>query len=174
MTILDTVYHDADPFAQSSSRSCWAAGAVILFQWKKKRHYTELEMAQLGGPEFVTALNDDTGLRGPRFADFATRLGLSAEAPQNFTPDGYHTLLKRHGPLWIAAGLDAGGVRRHVRVLRGISGDGSFDHTQAWILDPDQGQAYQSSMSEFARELENIARDEVDAGRPLFTQAIHF
>lgn len=173
MSTLDTVY-DAKPSTQSSQNSCWAAAAVILFQWKKGRSYTELEVAQLAGPEFVAALNNDTGLAGPRFANFAVRLGLSTEAPQNFTPDGYHTLLKQHGPLWIAAGLDEGGVRRHVRVLRGVTGDGSFDHTQAWILDPDNGRDYQSSMTEFATELESIARDEVAAGRPLFTQAIHF
>lgn len=174
MSTLDTVYRDCKPFAQGTQNSCWTAAAVILFQWKKRRSYTELEVAQLGGPEFVDALNNDSGLEGPRFADFAVRLGLSTEAPQNFTPDGYHSLLKQHGPLWIAAGLDDGGVRRHVRVLRGVTGDGSFNKTQAWILDPDNGREYQSSMTEFATELENIARDEVAAGRPLFTQAIHF
>lgn len=174
MSTLDTVYLDAKPYAQRSHESCWAAAAVILLRWKKKRSFTELEVAQLGGPEFVDAWNNDTGLAGPRFADFAVRLGMATEAPQNFTPDGYHTLLKQHGPLWIAAGLDEGGVRRHVRVLRGITGDGSFDHTQVWILDPDGGREYQSSMTTFATELESIARDEVAAGRPLFTQAIHF
>lgn len=42
------------------------------------------------------------------------------------------------------------------------------------VICPDQARDYQSSMTDFAKELESIARDEVDAGRPLFTQAIHF
>lgn len=174
MPTLDTVYRDVKPFAQSSGMSCWAAAAVILFAWKKQATYTEREIAALAGPEYVQSLDDDTGLSGPRFADFAARLGLATEAPQNFMPVAYDNLLKQHGPLWIAAGLDEGGARRHVRVLHGITGDGSYDNTQAWVIDPDGGRAYQSSMTTFAIELENIARDEVSAGRPLFTQVIHF
>lgn len=173
MTTLNTVL-DVKPIRQTKDWSCWAAAAAMLVSWKKGRPWTELEVATLAGPPYVAMFNGDTGLSGPQFADFASRLGMQVEAPQNFLPEGYERLLKQRGPLWIASGLGAGGLRRHVRVLRGVVGDGTFDNTKATILDPDGGKDYQSSMTLFARELENIARQEIDAGQDLYTQVIHY
>ena len=173
MATLNTIL-DVKPIAQTKSMSCWAAAAAILIGWKKSRTYTELELATLAGPPYMDAFNSNTGLSGPQFVDLATRLGMGTEAPQNFLPAGYETLLKKHGPLWIAAGLGEGGVRRHVRVLRGIVGDGTFDNTTAYILDPDGGRDYKSTVLQFAQELENIAKDEIAAGHDLYTQVIRY
>lgn len=99
---------------------------------------------------------------------------MKAEVPQNYTPVGYESLLKSHGPIWVAADLgSAGKPRGHVRVLRGITGDGTFDGSTAWVLDPDRGRDYQITVKEFATQMEKIARDELDAGGVLFPQVIH-
>ena len=173
MTTLNTIL-DVKPIRQTKAWSCWAAAAAMLVSWKKGRGYSELEVATMAGPQYVSMFNNDSGLSGPQFADFASRLGMGVEAPQNFTPTGYESLLKQHGPLWIAAGLGAGGLRRHVRVLRGAVGDGTFDNTKAYILDPADGKDYQSTMTQFAKELEVIARQEIDAGQDLYTQVIRY
>lgn len=173
MTTLNTML-DVKPIKQTTDWSCWAAAAAMLVSWKKGRAYSELEVATMAGPQYVSLFNNGTGLSGPQFADFASRLGMGVEAPQNFKPQGYESLLKQHGPLWIAAGLDAGGLRRHVRVLRGVVGDGTFDNTKAYILDPADGKDYQSTMTQFAKELEVIARQEIDAGQDLYTQVIRY
>jgi hypothetical protein len=98
------------------------------------------------------------------------------EAPQNFKPGGYHSLLKAHGPLWVGSRLDKGTAksRRHIRVLRGVTGDGSFDGSTAWVLDPDGGRDYQQAVTKFAQELEQIVNEEIGAGNDLFPQVIRF
>src|SRR5258705_11663075 len=44
---------DAKPFAQTKTQSCWAAAAVILLEWKNKIPISELQMAQMAGPNYV-------------------------------------------------------------------------------------------------------------------------
>ena len=112
----------AEPFAQTKTWSCWAAAAVILLEWKNKIPISELQIAQMAGPSFEAAFNNNTGLSGTKFSDFAMALHFKTEAPENFTPTGYHDLLKAHGPLlWVGSRLDVGTAtsRRHIRVLRG-------------------------------------------------------
>jgi hypothetical protein len=166
---------DAKGFKQGHDWSCWAAAAVILFRWKDGINYSEADIAAMAGPNFSAALTADTGLSGTQIADFASALGLKAEVPQNYTPKGYETLLASHGPLWVASDLAApGSFRRHVRVLRGVSGDGTFDGTSAWVLDPADGSDSQITLSAFATQMEKVAKDELDAGGSLFPQVIRF
>lgn len=166
---------NAKPFAQTKNWSCWAAAAVILMRWKNGVDFSESDVAAMAGQNYVDAFNADTGLLGTQFADFAKKLGLRTEAPQNYTPGGYESLLSAHGPLWIGAEVtSAGKPRRHVRVLRGISGDGTFDGSTVWVLDPDGGTDTQMSVTKFSKEMEKIAREELDAGHDLFSQVIRF
>lgn len=173
--VLDAMT-DAKSFRQTKDWSCWAAAAVILLRWKNKGAYSELDVAKMAGRQFEDAFNNDTGISGEQFAAFAAALRLKTEAPQNFTPAGYNKLIKAHGPLWIGSRLDKGTAnsRRHIRVLRGVTGDGSFGGSTAWILDPDKGRDYQSTMTKFAAELEQIAREEIGSGNDLFPQVIRF
>lgn len=165
---------DAKPFAQTKTWSCWAAAAVILLEWKNKIPISELQMAQMAGPNYVAAFNGNTGLNGTEFSEFAKALHFKTEAPQNFTPTGYHDLLKAHGPLWVGSRLDAATAksRRHIRVLRGVTGDGTSAGSTAWVLDPDGGKDYQSTMPKFSMELEQIAKEEIGAGQDLYPQII--
>lgn len=174
MPVLNVIL-DVKPFTQSKSWSCWAAAAVILRRWKENSIISELEIAAAAGNKFERAFQENKGLRGPDFSEFAFSLGMKIEAPQNFTPTGYHDLLKSHGPLWIATRLDDDLLpRRHVRVLRGVTGDGTFDGSTAYVLDPGDGGDYQQTVAQLARELENIAKEEIANGRELFSQIIHF
>jgi Papain-like cysteine protease AvrRpt2 len=166
---------DAKPFAQTKDWSCWAAAAVILMRWKDGVNYSEADVAAIAGANYTIAFNADTGLKGTQFADFASRLGLKTDAPQNYTPAGYENLLKSYGPIWIAANL--GSVlkpQRHVRVLRGVTGDGTFDGSTAWVLDPNGGTNSQMSLTEFSRQIELIAKAQVDKHLSLFPQVIRF
>ncbi len=112
---LETVL-DAKPFAQTKGNSCWVAAAVILLRWKNKIDVLELDVATMAGPKFVTKFKNDAGLNGTDFSEFAAALHMRTEAPQNFTPTGYHNLLKAHGPLWVGSRLDkeTTNTRRHI------------------------------------------------------------
>jgi hypothetical protein len=165
-----------NPVAQTKNWSCWAAAAAMLLQWKNGIPYSEFQIAQMAGQNYAIAFTNDTGLNGNEFADFAAALGLATEAPQNFTPAGYESLLRAHGPLWVGSRLDVNTAnsRRHIRVLRGISGDGTFDGSTAWVVDPDGGRDYQETVTQFASELEQIAIEELGAGNELYPQVIRF
>ncbi len=173
---LSGIVTDASPFQQTKKWSCWAAAAVILMRWRNKIPISEADVAKLAGPAFQQAFVDDTGLNGQDIAKFAAALGLVAEAPQNFSPAGYHDLVKKHGPIWVGARLDKGTdrSRRHVRVLKGVTGDGTFAGSTAWVLDPGTGKMAQPPVKQFATELEEIAKEELGAGNELFPQIIRF
>lgn len=164
------------PFAQTKSEDCWLAAAVIMLRWKNGIQFSEFDVAKMAGPNFMIAYNNNNPLNGNAFKDFAAALGLVTEAPQNFTPAGYDSLLSAHGPLWVGSRLDVNtdDSRRHIRVLRGISGDGTGDGSTAWVLDPDGGRDYQETVTQFAAELEQIAREEIGMGNELYPQIIRF
>lgn len=166
---------NAKPFAQTKTWSCWAAAAVILLRWKDGMNYSELDVATMAGNKYKNAFTQNTGLLGSDIQDFANKLGLTTEAPQNFTPGGYESLIKNHGPIWVAADLGSQGKPRgHVRVLRGVTGDGTFNGSTAWVLDPDGGHDSQITVTQFAQQMEQIARAELDAGGSLYPQVIRF
>ena len=168
------IEYSVQPIAQSMSMSCWTAAAAMLLSWKNGIAYTELQIAQQAGPGFENDFTSNRGLTGPEVGSFATALALVAEPPQNWTVDGYAALLSSHGPLWVGSVItDANSIYKHVRVLTGIIGDGTFDGTIALILDPDGGRSYQESLSAFATELENIAKIDLSAGSDLNPQVIH-
>lgn len=77
-------------------------------------------------------------------------------------------------PLWVGSRLDVGTAmfRRHIRVLRGVTGDGTPAGSTAWVLDPAGGKDYQSTMLKFSMELEQIAKEEIVAGHDLYPQII--
>jgi hypothetical protein len=164
------------PFAQTKANSCWAAAAVMMLQWKSAVPYSELDVAKLAGGNFEVAFKNDTGLNGTDFATFSAALGLTTEAPQNFTAAGYHNLVKAHGPIWVGSRLDVNtsNSRRHIRVLRGVTGDGTFGGSTAWVVDPDGGRDYQQTVTKFAQELEQIAKEEIGDGNDLYPQVIRF
>lgn len=169
------IVHNVAPLAQTKTMSCWAAAAAMLLSWKNHSPYTELSAATAAGPTYLYAFNSNSGLPGPAVAELAAALHLSVEAPQSWTPEGYANLLKLHGPLWIGTAIfDPASTYRHVRILRGVTGDGTFDGTTAWIVDPDGGRDYQESATNFAKELEEIAKQDLGHGSELNPQVIRF
>ena len=102
-------------------------------------------------------------------------MNLKTEAPQNFTVSGYASLLTARGPLWVGTAIfSATKVYRHVRILRGVPGDGTFGGTTARVVDPDGGRDYQEPVADFATELEEIARQDLGMGAELKPQVIRF
>ena len=168
------IQYNVPVVAQSTAMSCWAAAAASLLGWKTGNTPTELGVAQQAGAPYEAAFEAGTGLFGPDVAAFAAALGLVTEAPQNWDANGYAALLKAYGPLWVGSALTyAGQIYRHVRILSGVVGDGTLDGTTAFVIDPDGGNNYQESLTQFSSELENIAKLDLPAGSDLNPQVIH-
>jgi Papain-like cysteine protease AvrRpt2 len=176
MATLTKVY-DVTPIAQSKDMSCWAAAAAMLLTWRTGISVSEFSAAQQAGATFEYAFNSNSGLLGAAIADFAAALRLVTEAPQNYDPSGYYDLLAAHGPLWVGTAIfSTTQIYRHVRIVRGIDGDGGFDTSILDIVDPDGGRDYQETVTNFARELEQIAIDDLGPDGPgnLYPQIIRF
>lgn len=170
-----SITYNVNPIAQTKSMSCWAAAAAMLLTWKNGIPYSELSAAQTAGNNFAVAFRTDTGLAGAEVAELAHALHLKAEPPQNWTVAGYANLLTAHGPLWVGTAIFSNTITyRHVRVLRGLSGDGTFDGTIAQIVNSDGGIDYQKSVADFAMELEEIAKQDIGTGGELKPQVIRF
>ena len=163
---------DVTPVAQTETMSCWAAAAAMLLSHKSAIPTTELQACQQAGDMYVAAFQANTGLAGTAVGDFAQALSCVAEAPQNFMPAGYAALLQAHGPVWIGTAILYPTIYRHVRILRALFGDGTFDGTTATLVDPDGGREYQQTVTELAKELEEIAREDLADGSDLNPQVI--
>jgi hypothetical protein len=169
------IIHSVAPIAQTKNMSCWAAAAAMLLTWKHGIPYTEFAAAQAAGNNYVIAFQSNTGLFGTEIGPLAAALNLKTEAPQNYTATGYANLLSAHGPLWIGTAIfSSPTVYRHVRVLRGVKGDGTSDGTTGYIVDPDGGRVYEVTITDFSKELEEIAKQDLGAGAELQPQVIRF
>ena len=162
--------------AQSKSMSCWAAAAAMMLSWKSGVPVTELQAASNGGTSALAAYQNNTGLTGPEISDFVSKLGMRVEQPQNLSAAGFKSLLSQYGPLWVGTAITQQGVQyRHVRIVRGYYlQTGSNDGTMLQIVDPDGDREYLESVTDFAKEMETVARQDLGAGNDLTPQIIHF
>jgi hypothetical protein len=167
---------DVSLIPQSKSMSCWAAASAMLLGWKRSMSIAEYNVALEAGANCVNAFNQNLGVSSAEIVNLARTLKFETEAPKNFSTQGWHDLLKEHGPLWVGTAIfDQQYVFRHVRVVRGIQGDGSSS-TELLILDPSpigSGREYRTSVAQFALELEEIARQDIGSGATLLPQVLH-
>lgn len=169
------VSHVVTPLAQTKTMSCWAAASAMLLSWKNGIPYDELSAVKLAGARYETAFKTNTGLPGTAIADLARDLNLAVQPPKNHDVGSYATLLKAHGPLWIGTAIfSATKPYRHVRIMAGLNGDGTAAGTIASVVDPDGGVSYGTTVEQFSKELEEIAKQDLGAGADLNPQVIHF
>jgi hypothetical protein len=97
-----------------------------------------------------------------------TAWGFTPEHGQTYTVEGFRRLLERHGPLWVASAEPG----PHIRVVTGLSGDGTPDGTRVHINDPwekgmnpfrlpNAGAQYQETYREFEAKQAQLARTEL-------------
>jgi hypothetical protein len=169
------ISHTVPVVRQTKTMSCWAAAAAMMLSWKTGIPRNELDAATQAGPNFVLAFNDNRGLPGTEIAELARALYLSTEPPASWTAQGYAKLLTDHGPLWVGTAIfSSTSTYKHVRIVTGISGDGSANGSNLSVIDPDGGRVYTIKVYDFAAELEAIARDDLGAGAELNPQIIRF
>lgn len=156
------VRHDVPLVPQLTGMSCWAAGAAMLVAWKHRMSVDPSEIARAAGHWAPYA----AGLHPEDTTMFAV-WGLTPEPAQSYTVEGFRALLERHGPLW-AASAEPG---PHIRVVTGLSGDGTPDGTSVHINDPWQqgmttfampntGSRTTETYSQFVAKQETLARGE--------------
>lgn len=117
-------WDDVDMIGQPTNLSCWATAGALVVGWGRQQSVTPDSIAELAGSSVNMGLNPaDVGM-------FKDAIGLTAEAPQSYTQEGFRNLVETKGPLWVAA--DVPGL--HAIVVTGLYNDGEQMYVR--ISDP--------------------------------------
>jgi hypothetical protein len=157
------ISHSVQLIPQPTNLSCWAAGIAMMVSWKGSVSISPETIAEALGYQIGNVLH-------PEDTAAFQRWGMSWESPVCYTVQGFADLLRR-GTLWIAS--DVG--EAHVRVVHGISGDGTPDGTQVFINDPwpvNSGASYTRTFRTLAQEMEGLGEDELSFARPIYVATI--
>jgi hypothetical protein len=130
------------PILQRSSLVCWAAGGAMMSNWKAGQTATvEKVLDDLGG-DWRNKYDLNLPLTVAELRAFFTALALTEDGPVSYTPEGLARLVEAVGPV-----LDIGddGIENnqiaHVRIVTGVTGDGTSDGTTVLIADPASGKS---------------------------------
>jgi hypothetical protein len=160
--------------AQPSDNTCWATAATILFSWKENASLAIADLVNRAGADFRNKFLNDDGLSGVEKPFFLQALGLRTEPPQNFIAEGWLSLLRNNGALWVTGNeTPSQGFSIHARIFKGIFGDGSADATFLSIVDPADGSETSESITVFTEKFESVAMIDLGAGADLRPQVVH-
>jgi hypothetical protein len=176
MTNIDfTVPGTVPRLAQPTNNTCWATAATILFSWKENRTLKIADLVNRAGADFKNKFLMDMGLSGVEKPFFLGALGLRTEPPQNFTAQGWLSLLRNNGALWVTGNETPNqGFAIHARIFKGIFGDGSADATFLSIVDPADGSESSESIRVFTEKFESVVKIDLGVGADLRPQVVHF
>lgn len=163
---FDINWNDVQLVPQPTSMSCWAAAASMVVGWREQMSINPAEIAR--GSGFWSAYAN--GLFPSNRDDLANAWGLVKEPPQNYTVEGWRTLIENNGPLWVGVAVPSG----HAVVVHGIYGDGTTEGTYVRVKDPwpvNQGSEYVRRLSDFVTEYEN--RITTDSSGNVNIQILH-
>lgn len=156
---LGTTY-EVPAYAQPTNMSCWATAIAMMVSWKHSMSIAPEAIAERLG--YTTQFQ--TGGLHPEDTKVFEAWGLKWEPPMSYTVDGLANLLKSNGPLWIAGNPQA----PHVRVITGITGDGTPNGTHLLINDPAGGKQYESSFAEAMKNMEGLGSSESGYATPIY------
>ncbi|HEV8508778.1 MAG TPA: papain-like cysteine protease family protein [Chitinophagaceae bacterium] len=144
--------------AQDKSMACWATVLTMLASWKNQQCYSIETATEMIGEEYKKIYKENTGLYPDKVEGFASASGLKIEWPQCSTPENIRDLLESYGPIAVIDDEDpSSNFCVHARLVTGIHGDGTDDHTYLKILDPDGGQTYDEAFDVFESKYESMA-----------------
>ncbi len=158
---------------QQTGVSCWAAGAAMVVGWRDRISLPPYHIA--GDIGYWKQYYDKNGGLPPDDTKMFAAWGLVPESPQTYTLAGFKSLLEQYGPLWVAAAVPG----PHIRVVTGISGDGSPDGTTLYINDPwepgmkafresNKGGQYTETYREFVAKQSELAASEMHVKAPIY------
>ncbi len=166
--VLDSsfdIQYEVELVPQQTGISCWAAGAAMVVGWRDRVSIDPSEIAN--GIGYWQQYNHPNGGLSPDDTTMFSYWGLVKEYPACYTVQGFRNLLQ-HGPLWVASEEPG----PHIRVVSGISGDGTPDGTLVHINDPwekgmtafvstNRGSTYTETYTEFMRRRESLGLTEI-------------
>jgi hypothetical protein len=160
---------------QPTNMTCWATVATMMYSWKNNRRESIESALRTIGATYLDMFRRNQGMSGADKPGFLLTMGLKAEAPQNYTAEGWASLIRRHGPLWVTT--NEGTQNRfsiHARVMSAIFGDSSANGTTVVLYDPADGQVHTETLGLFTRKFEDVARGDLGSTGDLRPQVVHY
>jgi GH24 family phage-related lysozyme (muramidase) len=134
--------------AQPTPNTCWAAVFTMMYCWKNSRS-TDIPsaLATVGG-SFLDMYKHDTPLDATIAQSLYDAAGLIPLTGFNPAIDGWLTLLKKYGPLYVDVGYKTG-TMTHAIIITGITGDGTSSGTSVVYIDPVGGSTITMKFQDF-------------------------
>ncbi len=143
------------PLRQPKSMACWAAVTTMLTSWKEQMSLSIDSVLGSIGQKWLDIYNANTGLFPKDEEDFLAASGLKAKRGFNPSIEGWESLLREYGPLWITTDERPGPAWAiHARIVTGIHGDGTPAGTKLRIIDPGTGTTQDESIEGFYPKFE--------------------
>jgi Papain-like cysteine protease AvrRpt2 len=159
LTFIDyRVPNTVFPIIQTKKMDCWAACSAMLVSWKEKKMVNTKELVGRLSSTFGILYDTDAGLLPADQSILLKELKFRQENPQNYTVQGWLSLLTNNGVLWVTSATWTGKKWAvHARIVVGIRGNGDPSETNLTIIDPGIGLETNESISDFAKKMEDLA-----------------
>ncbi len=149
------IRYDVPLIPQMSTLTCWAAGAAMLVAWRENMSVDPNEVADAAGywAQYNIPLS-------PQDTHMFQVWGLSPEPAQTYTIEAFKNLVEAYGPLWVASAEPS----PHIRVVTGISGDGTPSGTTVYVNDPEPvgtGSRHTETFQQFEAKQRSLAATEL-------------
>lgn len=140
--------------AQPTPNTCWAAVFTMMYSWKANSSVGIPNALAKLGANYVDMFNRDRALDSHTAQALYRDAGL--EPLYSFTPttDGWLSLLRKYGPLYVDVGYNISNARTHAIIVTGISGDGSPDSSSITYVDPAGGTTSTLTFRDFLGKFE--------------------
>jgi len=142
-----------EPLAQRTPRTCWATVITMMYSWRHQQSIDPGAVLATAGSQYVDMYNQDRVLDATAAGFLYQALGLVPITSFNPTIEGWESLLRKYGPLYVDVGYGTSATT-HAIIVTGISGDGSAGGTSVTYVDPIGGRTVIRKFSEFLSEYE--------------------
>ena len=138
---------------QPSPRTCWAAIMTTMISWRRGQAIAIRDALGEIGATWVNLFDNDSLLSLQSAPDLYRAAGLTTITSFNPTIEGWESLLRQYGPLYVDVGYETGNVT-HAIIVTAIRGDGTAGGTQITYIDPTDGRTITSVFADFLKKYE--------------------
>ena len=140
--------------AQPTPNTCWAAVFTMMYSWKNNQSFAIRDAVGSAGGRYRDMFDRDIGLDSATAKTLYKDAGLESLESFNPTIDGWLSLLKKYGPLYVDVGYNVANAGTHAIIVTALAGDGTPSNTSITYVDPWVGSMVTLSFNDFLTKYE--------------------